>query len=118
MCRETFLYLCEQLRGDIEPEYTNMRNSISLEKRIAVTLWCLATTVEYRTIAHLFGISRSSVCLIVQNTCRAIVRRLMPAYIKFPSGDALEAVVHCFQQLFLHVQEPLMEVIYQLLHLC
>ena len=100
MCRETFLYLCEQLRGDIEPEYTNMRNSISLETRIAVTLWCLATTVEYRTIAHLFGISRSSVCLIVQNTCRAIVRRLMPAYIKFPSGDALEAVVHGFQQLF------------------
>ena len=63
MCRETFLYLCEQLRGDIEFEYTNMRNSIFFEKRIAVTLWCLATTVKYRTIAHLFGIFRSSVLL-------------------------------------------------------
>ena len=69
MCKETFLYLCDQLREDIEPATTNMRASINLEKRVAVTLWCLSTTAEYRTISHLFGISRASVCLIVQSTC-------------------------------------------------
>lgn len=45
-------------------------------------------------------VARASVCLIVQNSCRAIVDRLMPAYIKFPSGDALSDVVEGFEQSF------------------
>lgn len=100
MCKETFLYLCQQLRQEIEPETTNMRQSICLEKRVAITLWCLATTAEYRTIAHLFGIGRSTVCSIVQTTCKAIVRYLMSAYIQLPVGEKLAEVVDGFSQSF------------------
>ena len=50
-----------------------MRQAVSEEKRVAVTLWFLATNAEYRTIAHLFGIGRSTVRVIVQETSRAIV---------------------------------------------
>ena len=56
MNRETFVYICGQLRSRIQRVNTRMRQAISVEKRLAVTLWCLATPAEYRTIGHLFGI--------------------------------------------------------------
>ncbi|XP_062516381.1 uncharacterized protein LOC134191776 [Corticium candelabrum] len=100
MCRETFLYLCEKLRHEIEPEVTHLRASICIEKRVAVTVWYLATNVEYRTISHLFGIGRSTVCSIVHSTCRAIVHCLMSGYITFPTGEMLTDVVKGFSQSF------------------
>ena len=42
--------------------------------------------MEYRSIGHLFGISRASVCCI-----------LMPRYIKWPEGDRMLEVVDVFE---------------------
>ena len=69
MSRETFMYLYQQLSAALRRQDTSMRKAISVEQRLAVTRWCLATPCEYRTIAHLFGIARSTVCEIVQETC-------------------------------------------------
>ena len=62
MSRGTFLYLCAELKSYVKKEDTVMR-----EQRVAIALWRLATNGDYRTIAHLFGVSRASVCLIVQD---------------------------------------------------
>ena len=94
------IHLCEQLRQNIEPQTTNMRTSVCLEERVAVTLWCLATTAEYRTIAHLFGIGISTVCSIVQTTCQSIVNCLMSTYIQFPRGEMLASVIEGFSDSF------------------
>lgn len=69
MRKATFIYLCQQLSVSLRKQDTVLRKAISVEKRVAVTLWCLATPCEYRTIAHLFGIARSTVCEIVHETC-------------------------------------------------
>ena len=71
--------------------------AISIEKRVAITLWTLATSCEYRTVAHLFGVGRSAVCFIVNETCNAIVKVLMPLYIKFPSGHEIRRIVYGFE---------------------
>ena len=97
MCKETFLYICNRLSPELERSDTVMRRPLSVQRRVAVCLWCLATPTEYRTIAHLFGIGRSTVCDIVHETCRAIVKVLMKEYIKFPSGDDLDHVVDEFK---------------------
>ena len=61
-----------------------MRRSISVERRVAITIWCLATPAEYRTVAHLFGVARrSTVCEIVHTTCTAIAERLLSTYISW-----------------------------------
>ena len=73
-----------------------MRRSISVERRVAITTWCLATPAEYRTVAHLFGVARSTVCKTVHTTCTAIAERLLSTYIKFPDGDILDSVVDNF----------------------
>lgn len=72
--------------------------AICVEKRVAITLWCLATPYEYCTVAHLFGVACSTVCEIVQETCQAIVCNLMQDYIRFPTGEALKAVVEGFEE--------------------
>ncbi len=100
MCQKVDLMFCVKSSTAISKEDTVMRNSISVKKRIAVTLWFLATGAEYRTIGHLFGISKSSVCLIVKEVCASIVNILMPQFIKFPSGAYLEVVVNGFKSQF------------------
>ena len=93
MNRETFEYLCAQLRPHIQRQNTRLRTPISVEHRLAITLWCLSTCSEYRTIGHLFGVARCTVCVIVHDTCAAIVSVLFDQYIKFPTGNDLERVV-------------------------
>ena len=76
--RETIKYLCEQLRPLIQKETTVMRRPVSVPRRVAITLWVLATPSEYCTIAYLFGIARCTVCVVVKEICEAIVQKLVP----------------------------------------
>ena len=70
---------------------------LSVQKRIVITLWCLATPAEYQTVGHLFGVSWSSVCEIVHETCSGMVSVLLKTYIKFPTGDNIDNVVREFK---------------------
>lgn len=95
--RETFHYLCQKLGPVIQRKNTQLRNAIPVNKRLAITLWCLATCSEYRTIAHLFGVARCTVCVIVHDTCKAIVSRLQKIFIKFPCGEDLKTAAEGFK---------------------
>ena len=97
MGMDTVIYVYNQLHPYIKKKSTIMRESISVEKRVTVNIWRLAANVEYRTIGHLFGISRASVCCIVQEVCREIVHVLMPKYIKWPEGDEIQDIVDFFE---------------------
>ena len=102
--RNTFVYLCNELRVDIAKRDTDMRTCITVEKRVAIALWFLATNSDYRTIGHLFGISKSSVCKIRQEVCRAIVKLLLH---RIPSDSALSTVLTIYiglnKKVFLNV---------------
>ena len=41
-----------------------MRRAIPLEQRVAIALWRVATNGDYRTIAHLFGVSEHLFALL------------------------------------------------------
>ena len=79
--RTTFVYLFRELEPVIAKKRTRFRRPISVQKRVAITLCVLATTIEYRTATHLFGVARCTVCCIVQETCKYIVRIFLPKYI-------------------------------------
>ena len=81
MSRNTFLVLCNELKHDIIKNDTVMRKAI---QRVAITLW-----TDFRTIVHLFGVSKASVSLIRKNVCKAIVKLLLPKYITFPTDTRL-----------------------------
>ena len=97
MSRATFVYLCGELKPRIDRTDTVMRKAIEVEKRVGMVLWFLATGTDYRTIGHLFGVSKSTVCLLVKEVCAAIVELLQMQYIRIPVGSALKAVISGFK---------------------
>ena len=73
------------------------REPVSVEQRIAVTVWKLATNAEYRTLAALFGLGRSTVGRIVIETCDAIATHLLSKYVSVPAGNKLKEIVKGFE---------------------
>lgn len=51
---------------------TTWRTAIPLEKRVAIALYALGSSAEYRTVASLFGVGRSTVGEIVLEVCKVI----------------------------------------------
>ena len=93
-----FDYLCEKLRLEIEKKDTPRHPAIPVEQRVAINPWCLASSIEYRTVAHLLGVSRASVCLLLRDVCRAIVKLLMSQYVQLPKNeDHLSEIVEGFK---------------------
>lgn len=86
--RCTFRYIVSVCKSMVRQD-TNMRRAIPLEKRVAIGLYRLATSAEDRTVANLFGVSRSSVNIIFREFCSVVVRRLEPRYVRFPSAQGL-----------------------------
>ena len=72
MSYETFNLLVKELKPSVERRDTTLRRAVPVEERVAVTIWRLATNVEHRTLAALFGLGRSTVGEIVIDTCKAI----------------------------------------------
>ena len=76
MSEAIFIFLCNELRSNIKKTDTVMRDAIAVERRVALTLWFLATNSDYRTIGHLFGDSKLTVCVVVKEVCATIVQLL------------------------------------------
>ena len=86
-----------EIRGDISCKDTAMQKAVSAERRFALTLYYLASTAEFRTIAHLFGVSTSFVCICVKEVSEVINRKL-PRVINFPQGDDLVQVIDGYEE--------------------
>ena len=84
MCKDSFQQLCKELHPYLQKQRTNMREPIEVERQIAVTLYYLSDEGRYRKCANAFGLSRSSVSLIVRRVCHAISVHLGPKYITLP----------------------------------
>ena len=69
----------------MQKQNTTFRNSIKIEKRVAVALWRLSTGNSYRTVSKVFGIAKSTVVKIVNNFCAEICN-ISPQFIKFPKN--------------------------------
>ena len=87
MSEESFMKLCALLRPYLERKVTHIRFPISAEKQLAVTLYYLADEGRYRKVASAFGISRSSVSIIVPKVFKAISLYLGPKFIRLPSSE-------------------------------
>ena len=91
--RETFNFLVALLRQSIEKRNTQLRDAISIEKRVAVALWRLATGNCFRAVASTFGIGKSSAMKVTNEVIESLVD-LKEDWIKFPrtEQDTAEAI--------------------------
>ena len=95
--KETFTFILSEICGQISRQDTSMRKAISTETRLAVTLYYLASTAEFRTIAHLFGVSTSFVCICVKEVSEAVNQKLS-GIINFPHNDDLVQVMAGYEE--------------------
>ena len=99
LTRPTFVMLCSVLEPFIKKQTAHFRLPVAVDEQVAVTLWRLATNVEYRTIASLFGLGISTVCVIVLNTCHVMAKNLSK-FVCMPKEDDLRMIVKEFEVLW------------------
>ena len=87
MSRSTFVMLCSEVQPYLIKHVTRFRMPVDVDEQLAVTIWRLATNIEYRTISALFGLGISTVCEIVHRTCRVFSEHLLPRHVKLPTKD-------------------------------
>ena len=97
MSKDAYYVLCNELKSHIQRQVTAFRSPISVEARVAICIWRLSTTTECRTVAALFGVGRSSVYDIVNDTCAAIAKHVMHKYVHVPNTDILQEIVNGFE---------------------
>lgn len=97
MRKATFLELCASLAPALQRQKTRMRVPLSVEKRVAIALWKLATSVCYRDVGNQFGVGRSTAGSVVLEVCRAIQRVLMRATVNV--GGGLAEIVDGFRKM-------------------
>ena len=84
MSKSIFFKLCDELRPHIEKKTSIIQSSIDVEKQVGITLYYLSDEGQSRKTANAFGVSRSSVSIIVRRVSSVISVYLRPKYIKLP----------------------------------
>lgn len=84
MSKDALAALSEELQPYIEGETTNMRAPVGVLKKVACTLYYLSDEGRLRKTVNAFGLSRSTVSVIIRQTCKAITVYLGPKYIQLP----------------------------------
>ncbi|XP_047189143.1 protein ALP1-like [Scophthalmus maximus] len=95
--RATFDHLLQLIGPAIKRRKTNYRVPIEPRRRLAITMWWLARSGEYRSIADMFGVGIATVCTIVRQVSSAIVERLFHRFVSLPSGPRLDAALQAFK---------------------
>lgn len=88
--------VCKSLEPHLQKS-SPVREASSPQHRLAVMLYFLATTAEYHTIGYLFGIHKSTVCVIVHEVCELINEMLFPTVVKFSEGNELRNIIDGFK---------------------
>ena len=105
MTREKFCLLCEQLRPYLLPGKTPNYRLLSVEKKVAVTLYYLKDTGSLWMTANTFGIHQCTVSKTLLEVCRAISTHLGPEYLHLPRNhDEMQRKVAEFETKFGMVQ--------------
>lgn len=98
--RSTFSEIVCKMSG-LERQNTCFREAISVEKRTAIALYALGSSSEYRTVADLFGVGRSTVGEIVLEFCDEVVSVYGDMFKSFypPTEEKIKENVQAFEKM-------------------
>ncbi|KAM9163422.1 uncharacterized protein ACDP82_001175 [Pangshura tecta] len=77
MRKGTFMELCDLLSPALKRQNTKMRAALTVEKRVAIALWKLATPDSYWSVGNQFGVGKSTVGAAVMQVAKAIFKLLL-----------------------------------------
>ena len=82
MDNNTFAYVLSKVTPFIKRQDTHLRNSISVEDRLMVTLRFLATGESYKSLQYNTRIPQCTISKIIPETCEAIYKSLKDDVLK------------------------------------
>ena len=71
MSLETFEFVVDLVRENIQKYLTTFRDSIKVKNRVAIGIWRRATRNSYRTVSKVFGFGKSTVIKITADFVKA-----------------------------------------------
>ncbi len=98
LSKETFTYIVSMVGDAVSRKDTKLCKAISSQKRVAITLYFIGSTAEYRTIANLFGVSTCFVCKCIKDVSKAIVGKLRPLFLSIPKGEELLEIMNMYKE--------------------
>ncbi|XP_054830360.1 uncharacterized protein LOC129326222 [Eublepharis macularius] len=97
MSKGTFLELVSALRPTLQRKTTTFRSPISVERRVAVAIWWLASGTSYQVTSDLFGLGKSTVASAVIEFCLAVELHLLSRTVLF--GDSIAQIMDGFRRM-------------------
>ena len=97
-----FMELADCVRPSLEPEPSNFRpDALSVEKKLAATLYYLKDQGSYRMTCNSFGISLPSLSKTVRSVCSAINIALGPEILRLPRDtNEMTNLISMFEKRF------------------
>ena len=93
-----FEYICDLVRVEIQKQHTRFRAPVSMEERVGLALWRLATGNSYRSCGLQFGLGKS----MAKNVCSEFeqaIFSLRDCFIKFPlSSQEIRKKIEEFEE--------------------
>ena len=96
LTKATFEILCDDLRPSFPDLARSVREPLQLDHRVAIAVYWMASSSEYRTIANLFGVGKSTVHKCIHDVCTAMAENILDKCVKFPADDDLQQVIDGF----------------------
>ena len=85
---QTFQGLVNELSPYISPKLNSFRaDTLSADKKVAMTLYYLKDQGSYRMTANTFGVSKDTMSVVIRSVCTTINEVLGPRLIKFPATE-------------------------------
>ena len=78
--RPTFNALCHLVRGDLQKQHTRMSLPVSVEERVGVALWRLATGDSFKSCGLQFGLRTSTAKTICAEFQLSLLRLKKPVH--------------------------------------
>ncbi|KAM7308472.1 protein ANTAGONIST OF LIKE HETEROCHROMATIN PROTEIN 1 [Ixodes scapularis] len=93
----TFRYLVDVCRSTMQRQDTAMKTAITVEKRVAISLYRLCSTAEERTIGHLLAVGQSEVNESYREFCDVVIEELEARTVLMIRNEDLQHHMHEFQ---------------------
>jgi len=99
MKRTTFQFICDELRSELRPvtPFLVSREPLSVEEKVAITLYYLASCCEYRVVANIFGVHKTSIWRCLYDTVDAINKIFLPKFIKMSHINECEMISAAYE---------------------
>lgn len=98
MTKEVFLKLCEKLQPILEPHPEAFNRVLSVQQKVAISLYKLSSCAEYRVVGNAFGVHKSTVHCVLMEFCQAVKTLILPEVVKLPDSVECKEISFTFRR--------------------